>query len=302
MADLPPPTAAAVAAATSETEEEDTPDVPVDNSMPTDRRLPRYLSNQPALSYQEMLEDELADILQEEEYTGDSDDEEVVESHTYAVLNSARDRALAFAGGWDDVSCVEDDDLSPPPPPPPAAAPAPTLPIYKPPDDWTPPACKEDKREIPFSSVDNPGEWDQYTFRPKFDRQTKLYTHHELTGGAQVVPEVDGKRKVGDWEFFYKGWTHDGDSFRPGATPENLFPSDRKGSLDGEMLKKLGLTRKRMEEVDALFFHQLLLPICTPQKSGVEGDPRRGYYEEVTKLTSLYALLNELGTGPMDTM
>ena len=83
----------------------------------------------------------------------------------------------------------------------------------------------------------------------------------------------------------------------PGATPENLFASDCKGSLDGEMLKKLGLTRKRMEEVDALFFYQLLLPICTPQKSDVDGDWRRGYYEEVTKLTSLYALLNELDTG-----
>ena len=63
------------------------------------------------------------------------------------------------------------------------------------------------------------------------------------------------------------------------------------------MLKKLGLTRKRMEEVDAFFFYQLLLPICTPQRSGVDGDPRRGSYKEVTKLTSLYALFNELGPG-----
>ena len=103
-------------------------------------------------------------------------------------------------------------------------------------------------------------------------------------------------------EFFYKGWTHDKDSFWPEATPKNLFPSDRKNSLDGEVLKKLGFTRKRMEEVDALLFYRLLLPICTSQKSCVDSDPWQGYYEEVTKLTSLYALLNELGTGPMDTM
>ena len=76
-----------------------------------------------------MLEDEIADILREEEYTVDSDDEEVVESHTYADLISARDRAVAFAGGWDNVSFVEDDYLSPPPSPAPPHASAPPLPI-----------------------------------------------------------------------------------------------------------------------------------------------------------------------------
>ena len=40
MADLSPLKAAAVAAATSETEEEDNPDVPVNNSMSTDRWWP----------------------------------------------------------------------------------------------------------------------------------------------------------------------------------------------------------------------------------------------------------------------
>ena len=166
MADLPPPTAAAGVAATSETEEEDTPDVPVDNSMPTDRWLPRYLSNEPATGYQDMIEDELADINQEEEYTGDSDDEEVVESHCYAAVNAARDRALVFATGCDDISCVEDDDLSPPPPPPPPPPPrlSTTVPTYKPPADWTRPPCREDRGKIPFSNVNNPGEWDQFTF------------------------------------------------------------------------------------------------------------------------------------------
>ena len=38
--DLLPPTAVVVAAETSEREEKDKPNVPVDNSMPTDCRLP----------------------------------------------------------------------------------------------------------------------------------------------------------------------------------------------------------------------------------------------------------------------
>ena len=75
-----------------------------------------------------MIEDKRADINQEEEYTGESDDEEVDESHCYSVLNAACDRALVVATGCDDISCVEDDDLSPPFPPPPLST---TVPIYK---------------------------------------------------------------------------------------------------------------------------------------------------------------------------
>ena len=85
MADLPPPTAAAVAAETSEREEQDRPNVSVNNLMPTDCHLPQYLSNDPANGYLDMIEDELADINQDEEYTGDSEDEEVVESHCYSA-------------------------------------------------------------------------------------------------------------------------------------------------------------------------------------------------------------------------
>ena len=118
MADLLPPTAAAVAAETSEREEEDRHDVLVDNSMPTDHCLPQYLSNELATGYQDVIEDELADINQEKEYTGDSDDEKVVESNCYSALNAACNRVLVFATGCNDISYVEDDDLSPPPPPP----------------------------------------------------------------------------------------------------------------------------------------------------------------------------------------
>jgi hypothetical protein len=48
---------------------------------------------------------------------------------------------------------------------------------------------------------------------------------------------------------------------RVGATKENLFPEDGQLLLDGDYLRKMGLTKQRMVECDALFFYQLLLPI-----------------------------------------
>ena len=82
------------------------------------------------------------------------------------------------------------------------------------------------------------------------------------------MPLVDGKIKVADWEFYYKGWF----GMRvvwDGATPDHFFPEARKGSLDGDLLSKMGLTNARMIEGDALFFNRLLLPICDPKRSEI---------------------------------
>jgi hypothetical protein len=49
----------------------------------------------------------------------------------------------------------------------------------------------------------------------------------------------------------------------------------RQGCLDATLLKKMGLTQARMANKDALFFPQLLLLMCDPAKSGIDGDPRR---------------------------
>ncbi len=51
----------------------------------------------------------------------------------------------------------------------------------------------------------------------------------------------------------------------------------------------MGLSKQRMEECNALFFYQLLLPIVDPAMSGINGDTRIGYYEEVARNTHLYA-------------
>jgi len=44
-----------------------------------------------------------------------------------------------------------------------------------------------------------------------------------------------------------------------------------------------------MVECDALFFYQLLLPICDPTMSGINDDPRMTYYEKVATNTNMYA-------------
>jgi hypothetical protein len=90
-----------------------------------------------------------------------------------------------------------------------------------------------------------------------------------MPAGAAPVPmdNVGGKRTSGGFEFIYNGWKQDNPSrenCRFGATKDNLFPPDRHVQQDVDYLKKLGLTRKRMLDCDALFFYQLLLPIVHP--------------------------------------
>lgn len=160
-----------------------------------------------------------------------------------------------------------------------------TLP--KPPDDYVVPPLRNDEK--PFDQVDNPGEWDRYYFQPKRSKSNN-YEGHFLPTGAKPVPlGQDGKRKCGDWEFHYKGFSNDESQYRRGATTSNLFPKEMEGQLDADILKRLGLTKERMKEVDPLFFFQLLLPLCDTSKSGIEGDPRQSYYTELSGFTNLYA-------------
>ena len=79
----------------------------------------------------------------------------------------------------------------------------------------------------------------------------------------------------------------------------NPFPPERKGTLDYPLLKKLGLNGRRLQDADALFFFQLLFPICDTSKSGIEGDPRLPYYTKVqcwsAKYTSDIGLYDDYG-------
>ena len=161
------------------------------------------------------------------------------------------------------------------------------------PEEWTPDSRKEEFGEPAFDEVDNPGKWCEYAYRPEFDPNSKggQYKGHFLPTGARPVPlDTNGERKVADWVFHYDGWTNNDNQFdRSHVKPDNMFPESRKGCLDADLLKQLGLTKEKMQMCDALFFYQLLLPVCNPKKSGVPNDPRIAFYSEVLNHSNLYA-------------
>jgi hypothetical protein len=126
------------------------------------------------------------------------------------------------------------------------------------------------EESLSFCEVDNPGNWLEYTFRPKFTKKDTggTYTCHSLPTGAVPVPVNDGKQEACGWEFHYKGWKHDvvdNVSFRSGMLPENLFPENQQGCLDAVLLKTMGLTEARMANEDALFFYSFCFPCAILQ-------------------------------------
>jgi hypothetical protein len=165
--------------------------------------------------------------------------------------------------------------------------------LPSPPEAWVPPEPKTVKGEPAFAEVDNPGSWSQYTYRAEFDSKGQ-YKHHVVPTGAMPVPLKDGERKLGEWDFYYEGWKSTTNSYRKYVTDEEMFPKERKGFLDAEKLRALGLSKARMKDCDALFFYQLLFPIGDPKRSGVEGDLRMPFYTDVTGFTNIYGA-SELG-------
>ena len=164
------------------------------------------------------------------------------------------------------------------------------------PPNWRPSSPNIELGEPSFDKVDNPGGWSAYTYQPVFNKEKKKYLFHAMPSGATVVPKdtQTGKRELNGYEFFYNGWTHpfpDDTNNRMGATKQNLFPEDRDVQLDKDYLRKMGLTKKRMEDCDALFFYQLLLPIVDGTESGIDDDVRIGFYETVARFTNLYAIM-----------
>ncbi len=129
---------------------------------------------------------------------------------------------------------------------------------------------------------------------PMFEPRGGKNICHAMLAGAVPVPinAVTGKREEGGYEFFYQGWKQENptrENCRFGATREELFPSDRDVKLDVIFLKKIGLSKQRMEQCDALFFYQLLLPIVHPAMPTIDGDTRMGYYKDIARNTNMYA-------------
>ena len=145
--------------------------------------------------------------------------------------------------------------------------------LPKVPEDWSAPAVQRDRGEPSFECVDNPGGWDSYVFKPVFGGRSKTtkYKHHALPTGAIPVPKDDnGVRSENGWEFHYKGWKNENSPYRRGATPTNMFPKEMNGCLDASLLTKLGLTKMRMDDQDALFFINLSYLFVTQPSRGLK--------------------------------
>ena len=244
---------------------EDEEDVPAEDS------LPLYLVRTVSRTQETINMDEVLEDMQEEGF-GDSDNKaDDLRDHDDAMIAALEERR--------DIAAVEEEEtvdfsdqkailLQ-------KGATVPALKLPGPPTNWLAPSRKVAKGEPLFLDVDNPGGWDEFTYHPEFaPKGEKHYVRHVLLTGASPVPEVQGKRAVGPWEFFYGGWKDMGDNgIRDGASKAEPFPESRRGKLDEHLLSQLGLTPEWMRTCDALFFYQLLLPMCDPNKSGIANDP-----------------------------
>ena len=168
------------------------------------------------------------------------------------------------------------------------------------PDGWVCPPPNEQRNEVAFEDIDNPGDWSDFCYRPRYKKQdNKLkYWRHTLPAGAiPARPDENGNRTINGWDFHYKGWS--GGSieglYRAHTFNNDLFPETRNGYLDADMLRRMGMSKKRATNLDALFFYQLLLPICDVSKSGVEDDQRMPFYSKVEEWSNIYALGIGLG-------
>jgi hypothetical protein len=151
--------------------------------------------------------------------------------------------------------------------------------LYGAPPGWSAPSAPDDcnptvninRGEPRFEDVDNPGGWSTYTSRPMFEPRGGKYICHAMPAGAVPLPisAVTGKREAGGYEFIQKGWKEENptrEDCRFGATRENLFPADRDVTLDVTFLKKMGLSKQKMENAmhcsSTNCHFQLLTQLC----------------------------------------
>ena len=115
------------------------------------------------------------------------------------------------------------------------------------PIDLTLKLVKTQLGETEFNTVNNPGQWSEFTFRPVFVKVGGMYKRHALSIGVMPLPKnSSGTRRINRWEFNYNDWD---DGVVPHRTPVDdaeQFPPERKGFLDKEVLRKLGITKHRM--------------------------------------------------------
>jgi hypothetical protein len=164
----------------------------------------------------------------------------------------------------------------------------PMMKLPEPPPERVPPLPKGYKWEPMLYDVDTPGEWHDFTYVDKMEKQQ--YKQYCLpTGTVPFAPNEHGEWQVNGWKLTYKGWLDDKGEWS-NMIQEIFSPPGRKGFLDKKLFKKYGLTNQCMQSCDDLFFHQLILPICVPERSDITNDEGEGYCVEVIGWIVLYAV------------
>ena len=67
---------------------------------------------------------------------------------------------------------------------------------------WASPPVKTQLSEPEFDTVNNPGQWSEFTFRPAFVKVGGMYKRHALSTGVMPLPQYSsGKIRINGWEF-----------------------------------------------------------------------------------------------------
>jgi hypothetical protein len=86
-------------------------------------------------------------------------------------------------------------------------------PILGAPEGWSPPcppdnwSFQQGKGAPPLDAIDNPGEWNLWSYYgPRYNKKRE-YTGYYTPAGTKVVPaDSNGKCIINGWEFHYQGW------------------------------------------------------------------------------------------------
>ena len=120
-------------------------------------------------------------------------------------------------------------------------------------------------------------------------KRGKRYVYHAFpTGTRPVTANEEGKQKYIDWGFQYSVWDNVDKQHCQVATTNNLFLEETRVELDEDMLTALVLTDHRMKTWGALFFFQVLWPMCHQSKSYIVNDTRVPHFTSVGSFTKIY--------------
>ena len=94
---------------------------------------------------------------------------------------------------------------------------------------WTPLTIKTQHGEPELKTVENPGQWSEFTFHPVFEKGGGFYKRHALPTGFMTPPQdISGTRKINGWEFHYNYQDDIVGTYRTPVDDSKQFHPERK--------------------------------------------------------------------------